>query len=794
MAFLVDLNPERKKMKFTSSIKSWAKTHAIIPLVIGVGSAAFLASCKRNFVTITWKNEDGTVLEVDENVKKGTTPTYDGETPKKDDTPKDHFTFDKWSPEVVVATEDATYTAVFTSEVRKYTIVWKNADGTVLETDENVPYGTTAEYNGATPTKASSNTKVFTFNGWDKTPGAVEGDTEYVAKYSETDRLYNVQFLDYNGDELYNENHLYHDVIDDSSFIPSRDSTSDTAYDFTGWDNELVPVCADNTVYHATYQSSHLTFALVSDTYYRVTGLIDPNYEGEIHIPATWGGKPVKVIAENAFMNNTKITAITFDEHSNITEIGSNAFSGSALQSADIIGDGMVIDGYAFSNCRKLTSLTLNGIKQINGRAFERVSIQELTLPASLDANNSTAVKEYAFSQCWNLYLVTLNCSLAKVTGYAFYGCGSVTEVVSTVGDPSDSGGKLADYCYIWLYTEDDLQNKRGTFTKDEPNTENSYLGRVYYTPYDSVARKYLVSAFGPGNILHTGTATDIKESAFAGNFTVEEIIIGADCTRINKFAFDGCSDCLSLSFELGGENPLTSIGQSAFRDVNHSGTLTIPARAVGSTCYHDQYAFHDLRNVSAFAIENDVNTGKYKVIDGVLYQGNMLYVYPQAKTATSFTAPSNVTSLNQYVGIRNNNLEELHFASTTTLQLSCGVISGSNLTSITFESSVALSLYWYPFSGLPSLRTIELPANTTCSSMVFCSIGTKSDKPCDVFFRGTALTGWKTDNSSDGPWWRDKASYCGVYVYSESDPGETAALDHTDGYWHYVADVPTKW
>ena len=33
--------------------------------------------------TITWKNFDGTVLEVDENVLEGTTPTYDGLAPVK---------------------------------------------------------------------------------------------------------------------------------------------------------------------------------------------------------------------------------------------------------------------------------------------------------------------------------------------------------------------------------------------------------------------------------------------------------------------------------------------------------------------------------------------------------------------------------------------------------------------------------------------------------------------------------------------------------------------------------------
>ena len=64
--------------------------------------------------TITWKNADGTILETDENVKYGETPTYDGESPADcaSDTTK-YINFIGWTPEVVGVTGDATYTAVF---------------------------------------------------------------------------------------------------------------------------------------------------------------------------------------------------------------------------------------------------------------------------------------------------------------------------------------------------------------------------------------------------------------------------------------------------------------------------------------------------------------------------------------------------------------------------------------------------------------------------------------------------------------------------------------------------------
>ena len=272
--------------QYTYTFAGWTPTIADV-----TGNATYTATYTStlNKYTITWKNGD-TVLETDENVDYGTIPTYDGAMPTKPGDAQHTYAFAGWDPVVVEVTGDATYSATFTEDTNSYTVTWYNSDGTELEKDENVAYGTTPTYDGATPTKAADTEYTYTFSGWTPEVTTVTGHAQYTATYTQTRNKYKVTFVDEDGTTVLSEAEYEYgtaaaDIVRPED--PTKPATGENTYTFAGWTPEIAVVTADAT-YTATYTAAvnEYTIKFVNDDETvlqntTVTYGATPAYQGE---------------------------------------------------------------------------------------------------------------------------------------------------------------------------------------------------------------------------------------------------------------------------------------------------------------------------------------------------------------------------------------------------------------------------------------------------------------------------------------------------------------------------------
>ena len=142
--------------------------------------------------TITFANWDGSILQLLD-IEQGEIPEYTGVTPTRSDDDEFTYTFIGWSPTIVAATEDATYTATYeASPLQYYTIRFENWDNSELQSIQ-VAENKMPVYTGPTPTRPNDDEYTYTFIGWSPTIVAATEDATYTAKYEAKERAITVR-------------------------------------------------------------------------------------------------------------------------------------------------------------------------------------------------------------------------------------------------------------------------------------------------------------------------------------------------------------------------------------------------------------------------------------------------------------------------------------------------------------------------------------------------------------------------------------------------------------------------
>lgn len=182
----------------TSQIGTYYVRYSAVDSLGNKGEVTRTVIVLENEYRIIFKNYNGDILQ-NQNVRTNTMPEYTGETPVKSSDEKYTYTFSGWSPQITAVSDEAEYTAQFTSAPRVYNITLKAKGGTVENSVTEYTYGTGTAL--PIPTRTG-----YIFNGWydnETYSGAVvteisatdTGDKAYYAKW--TPNIYTVTY-DYN--------------------------------------------------------------------------------------------------------------------------------------------------------------------------------------------------------------------------------------------------------------------------------------------------------------------------------------------------------------------------------------------------------------------------------------------------------------------------------------------------------------------------------------------------------------------------------------------------------------------
>ncbi|MDR0633344.1 MAG: leucine-rich repeat domain-containing protein, partial [Holosporales bacterium] len=141
-------------------------------------------------------------------------------------------------------------------------------------------------------------------------------------------------------------------------------------------------------------------------------------------------GAGITSIPEHFFGYMNNLQSVTFEEKSQVTDIGASAFSQCRwLHSLHIPSSVQTIGEHAFYDCKDLSAVTFerkSNLREIGAKAFEGTNITYISIPPSV-----IKIDMGAFSYCHSLNNITFEqgCRITEIWPETFFNCNSLQEI-----------------------------------------------------------------------------------------------------------------------------------------------------------------------------------------------------------------------------------------------------------------------------------------------------------------------------------------------------------------------------
>ncbi|MDD4290640.1 MAG: leucine-rich repeat protein [Clostridia bacterium] len=598
-------------------------------------------------------------------------------------------------------------------DVTYFTVTFKNADGSVLETQ------TVEKGKGATapedPTMASDAEHDYIFVGWDSAFDNVTADITVTAQFRDVLRSYTLTVNAQGGGSVAPSGGVYavHSQI-------TVTATPNEGYKLVGW-YEGETLLSESATYTFDMPARDLTIAAVFEEISKYT----------LTISATEGGS-VSGTPSGDYYANTKVelTATPNEGYKLVGWYeGETLLSESATYTFDMPARDLTIAavfkddttpepsaGLKFTLLSSKTAYgvsvgtsTANGATEIvipstyndlpvtkiadygfydnyNGNNYARTNnITQIIIPDSVVSIGSSA-----FERCSSLPQITIPNSVTSIGSSAFYSCRSLSSINTNNASIPEGNG-------IYVIDKDGnvvKENGIAVVVKSGDSHTLNFAGGAVTTltipqSVTSIGSSAFHGCSGLTQITIPDSVVSIGFRAFSSCSGLTQITIPSSVISIGSSAFSQCSGLTQITIP----SSVVSIGSYAFSSCSSLTQITIPNSviSIGSSAFSSCSSLSSINTNHAsipegngiYVIDKDGNVVKENGIAVVVKSGDSHTLNFAGEAVTTLTIPQSVTSIGFYAFYYCSSLTQITIPSSVTDIGSIAFFGCSSLSSI---------------------------------------------------------------------------------------------------------------